>query len=149
MKNPYSMNDQTVLITGGGTGIGLGIARCMLEAGAEKVILVGRREDVLQEACKELGEKSSYLSQDISKLDEIPSFAQKVVSDHGQPTCLVHNAGVNCKKNIKNNYPVCACFTSLQKEPWCHAHDYYRTQHCDITNKFLWHLTLPSKATIR
>ena len=43
MKNPYSMNDQTVLITGGGTGIGLGIARCMLEAGAEKVILVGRR----------------------------------------------------------------------------------------------------------
>ena len=26
MINPYSMNDQTVLITGGGTGIGLGIA---------------------------------------------------------------------------------------------------------------------------
>ena len=92
------MNNQTVLITGGGTGIGLGIARCMLEAGAVKVILVGRREDVLQEACKELGEKSSYLSQDIAKLDEIPSFAQKVISDYGQPTCLVHNAGVNCKQ---------------------------------------------------
>ena len=98
MENPYSMKDQIVLITGGGTGIGLGIAKCMLEAGALKVILVGRREEVLQEACMELGEKSSYLSQDIAKLDEIPSFAQQVLSDHGQPTCLVHNAGINCKK---------------------------------------------------
>lgn len=98
MENPYSMKDQIVLITGGGTGIGLGIAKCMLDAGALKVILVGRREEVLQEACMELGEKSSYLSQDIAKLDEIPSFAQQVLSDHGQPTCLVHNAGINCKK---------------------------------------------------
>ena len=55
MENPYSMKDQIVLITGGGTGIGLGIAKCMLEAGALKVILVGRREEVLQEACMELG----------------------------------------------------------------------------------------------
>ena len=42
MENPYSMSGETVLITGGGTGIGLGIGRCMLAAGAEKAILVGR-----------------------------------------------------------------------------------------------------------
>ena len=41
MENPYSMSGETVLITGGGTGSGLGIGRCMLAAGAEKVILVG------------------------------------------------------------------------------------------------------------
>ena len=98
MDNPYSMKGQTVLITGGGTGIGLGIAKCMLQAGADKLILVGRREDVLKEAAESLGEKASYLSQDISKIDEISSFAKHVISKHGQPTCLVHNAGINCKK---------------------------------------------------
>lgn len=55
MENPYSMKGQTVLITGGGTGIGLGIAKCMLQAGADKLILVGRREDVLKEASESLG----------------------------------------------------------------------------------------------
>ena len=98
MENPYSMSGETVLITGGGTGIGLGIGRCMLAAGAEKVILVGRRETVLAEAVAELGERVSYLSQDIARVDEIPDFAQKILSDHGKPTCLVHNAGINCKK---------------------------------------------------
>ena len=98
MENPYSMSGETVLITGGGTGIGLGIGRCMLAAGAEKVILVGRRETVLAEAASELGERASYISQDIAKIEEIPNFAQRVISDHGEPTCLVHNAGINCKK---------------------------------------------------
>ena len=92
------MAGETALITGGGTGIGLGIARCMLNADAEKVILVGRREEVLAEAAAELGERASYLAQDIAKVDEIPAFADRVRADHGQPTCLVHNAGVNCKK---------------------------------------------------
>lgn len=96
--NPYSMTGQTVLITGGGTGIGLGTARCMLDAGAEKVIITGRREEVLSESAAELGERASYLAQDIAKIDEIPAFAEKVRADHGVPTCLVHNAGVNIKK---------------------------------------------------
>ena len=95
--NPYSMAGETALITGGGTGIGLGTAKCMLAAGAEKVILVGRREEVLAEAAAELGERAGYVAQDIAKIDEIPAFAEKVRAI-GQPTCLVHNAGVNCKK---------------------------------------------------
>ena len=97
-SNPYSMAGETALITGGGTGIGLGIANCMLEAGAEKVILVGRREEVVADAAAGLGERASYIAQDIAKIDEIPAFAEKVRANHGVPTCLVHNAGVNCKK---------------------------------------------------
>ena len=97
-SNPYSMAGETALITGGGTGIGLGIAKCMLEAGAEKVILVGRREEVVADAAAGLGERASYIAQDIAKIDEIPAFAEKVRANHGVPTCLVHNAGVNCKK---------------------------------------------------
>ena len=62
----YLMNDhvfdltgKTVLVTGGGTGLGLGIARTLIDAGG-KVIILGRREDVLKKACKKLGGQSSY-----------------------------------------------------------------------------------------
>ncbi|WP_349258560.1 SDR family NAD(P)-dependent oxidoreductase, partial [Aggregatilinea sp.] len=41
----FSLEHETALITGGGSGLGLGIARCFVEAGA-RVILVGRREEL-------------------------------------------------------------------------------------------------------
>ena len=96
--NPYSMAGERALITGGGTGIGLGIAKCMLKAGAEKVILVGRREEVLAKASAELDERACYMVQDIANITEIEDFSQRLVSEHGAPTCLVHNAGVNVRK---------------------------------------------------
>ncbi len=95
--SPFSLAGEVALITGGGTGIGLGIAKCMLAAGAEHVILAGRREDVLAEAAESLGERASHVVQDIAQIDEIPAFADRVRAV-AQPTCLVHNAGVNCKK---------------------------------------------------
>jgi NAD(P)-dependent dehydrogenase (short-subunit alcohol dehydrogenase family) len=43
----FSLDGQRALVTGGGTGIGAGIARRMLEEGAALVTIVGRRVDVL------------------------------------------------------------------------------------------------------
>lgn len=59
--SPFSLAGETALITGGGSGLGLGIARCFVMAGA-RVILVGRREDVLATACAELGATASMAS---------------------------------------------------------------------------------------
>jgi len=42
MKTPFSLKGEIALITGGGSGLGLGIATCFVEAGAQ-VVLVGRR----------------------------------------------------------------------------------------------------------
>lgn len=47
MANAFSLEGETALITGGGSGLGLGVAGCFVQAGA-RVILVGRRSDVLQ-----------------------------------------------------------------------------------------------------
>ena len=69
--NPYSLAGETAMITGGGTGIGLGIANCMLQAGAEKVILVGRREEVLAQAVAGLGDRACYAVQDIAQIAEM------------------------------------------------------------------------------
>ena len=96
--NPYKLTGEIALITGGGTGIGLGIAQCMLKAGAEKVILVGRREEVLAKAVTGLDDRACYAVQDISEVSEIENFRERVANEHGVPTCLVHNAGVNVRK---------------------------------------------------
>ena len=49
MKNPFSLKGETALITGGGTGLGFGIASSFVRAGA-RVVLVGRRAGVLEKA---------------------------------------------------------------------------------------------------
>lgn len=46
-EKAFDMTDKLVLITGGGTGLGLAMARCFIAAGA-RVVVTGRREDVLR-----------------------------------------------------------------------------------------------------
>lgn len=93
----FSLEGETALITGGGTGIGRAIASCMHAAGA-KVILVGRREPELQKAVGELGERAAYAVHDITALDSARDFIQSIVAAHGPITCLVNNAGIHMKK---------------------------------------------------
>ena len=49
-----SLSGQVALVTGGGTGIGKAIAQAMHKEGA-KIIIVGRKEEILKEAQAELG----------------------------------------------------------------------------------------------
>lgn len=98
MNQAFSLEGQTALITGGGTGIGLGIARCMIRSGA-RVVLVGRRESELSSACEELGPRSAFVSHDITMLDEASSLIDRAELAAGGPiTILVNNAGIHLKK---------------------------------------------------
>jgi len=97
MKNPFSLKGETALITGGGSGLGLGMARSFVAAGA-KVVLVGRRADVLQAAAKSLGKGASFAAHDITKLDEAKDFIQRVEKKSGAISILVNNAGIHLKK---------------------------------------------------
>jgi NADP-dependent 3-hydroxy acid dehydrogenase YdfG len=65
-NSPFSLTGETAIITGGGSGLGLGIARCFVQAGA-KVVLVGRRAEVLEQAAKELGESAFWDAHDITE----------------------------------------------------------------------------------
>ena len=66
------------LVTGGGTGIGFGCARRLLEHGAE-VLIVGRRDDVLQDALERLRKNSRHqCKQDHSKKDDIREYHDPV-----------------------------------------------------------------------
>lgn len=93
----FSLENQVALITGGGTGIGQAIARCMHEAGAT-VALVGRREEELARAVSELGERAHYFVHDITEMDRADELAERVASQLGPIDCLVNNAGKHLKK---------------------------------------------------
>jgi gluconate 5-dehydrogenase len=98
LDHPFDLTNETALITGGGTGIGLGIARCMVYSGA-RVVLVGRRAVQLVSACEELGPRSSFVAQDITRLDQADRLIAEAEKVAAAPiTILVNNAGIHLKK---------------------------------------------------
>ncbi|MFT7248141.1 MAG: NAD(P)-dependent dehydrogenase (short-subunit alcohol dehydrogenase family) [Algoriphagus sp.] len=95
--NKFSLEGKIALVTGGGTGIGLAITTCFVQAGAI-VIITGRREEVLKETANKLGRNVKYFVNDITELDSLPLLVDKIESDIGAIDILVNNAGVNQKK---------------------------------------------------
>lgn len=97
-RSPFDLSDQTALITGGGSGLGLAMARCFVAAGAQ-VVLVGRRESELKKACEEIGSGASMLVGDITQLKSAPILAEEAEHIGGPISILVNNAGVHLKKD--------------------------------------------------
>jgi NAD(P)-dependent dehydrogenase (short-subunit alcohol dehydrogenase family) len=96
-KNAFRLDGELALVTGGGTGLGLGICQAMSEAGA-RVVMTGRRMDVLKDACKQLGHAASYLQHDVGELSTIPALLKQVEERFGPLDILVNNAGNHLKK---------------------------------------------------
>ncbi len=85
------------MITGGGTGLGLAMARCFVAAGA-RVTIVGRRPEPLQAACRELGANAACVVADITNPAAVATLISEAEAKHGQLGILVNNAGVHLKK---------------------------------------------------
>jgi len=66
---PFSLKGESALIAGGGSSIGLAIARYMLSAGS-RVVIVGRRKALLQEDVKELSEGNAHVVHDVTQLEQ-------------------------------------------------------------------------------
>jgi NAD(P)-dependent dehydrogenase (short-subunit alcohol dehydrogenase family) len=94
-----SGGSKVAIVTGGGSGLGMGIAQKFCEAGI-KTIIVGRTLEKLQVAQKELGENCYVKTCDLSDLKTIPAFVQNIVSEFGRIDILVNNAGINQKKDF-------------------------------------------------
>ncbi|WP_111708973.1 SDR family NAD(P)-dependent oxidoreductase [Lutibacter citreus] len=92
----FSLENKIALITGGGTGIGLGIAKAYHEAGAT-VVITGRRKQVLKDAVAELGDNVHYRVNDITNKKEIPNLVKDIETNIGPIEVLINNAGIHYK----------------------------------------------------
>jgi len=97
----FSLSGKIVLITGGGAGIGFGISKAMIMAGA-KVVITGRREAVLKEAVASLGENAWYFKHDIRDKAKIPALVEQIEGEIGPIDILVNNAGIHLKKEAQD-----------------------------------------------
>ena len=86
-----------ILVTGGGTGLGRGVSRYLVEHGAE-VHIWGRRLNVLEEAAEEISQNrpgSCHIqSVDVRKADMVEQAVAEIW-EHGPLTGLINNAAAN------------------------------------------------------
>lgn len=93
----FSLAGQRALITGGSSGIGLGIARGMAAAGAA-LVLLGRREEALEEARASLADAPVHtVAYDVSDLDGIEPCVGRILDEVGPLDILVNSAGMPCR----------------------------------------------------
>lgn len=93
MKN---FKDKVIVITGGGTGIGLGYAKAFGKEGA-KIVISGRREKRLQEAVQfltDLGIDTKYKVADATSLEDTEALADFAWDAYGKVDVIVNNAGM-------------------------------------------------------
>jgi len=89
----------TILITGGATGIGFSLAEIFVNAGNE-VIICGRREDKLKEATNKLPQIHTKVC-DLSKEKERESLHNWVNSNFKNVNILINNAGIQRMVNFR------------------------------------------------
>lgn len=84
--------ERIAVVTGGGSGIGLAIARRLSQEGA-RVVITGRRQAVLDEAVAALGSNASGIVADVSKASSLEALYDEVQRRFGRIDILVANAG--------------------------------------------------------
>jgi uncharacterized oxidoreductase len=95
------LTDNTILITGGGSGIGRGLAEAFHALG-NKVIIAGRRQSVL-EATTDANPGMASVTLDINDPAAVQSFAAEVIELHPTLNVLINNAGIARQENLKDH----------------------------------------------
>jgi gluconate 5-dehydrogenase len=99
-NHSFDLSGKTAVITGGSRGLGFAIAEAFVKHGAT-VVITGRNEEQLAEACKALGQSCHYQVFDLNDLAGIPGFVKELENKYGQVEILVNNAGINMKKDLQ------------------------------------------------
>lgn len=100
MQKWYDLSGKTAVVTGGITGLGLAITRCLVSAGAKVIALSRTDEKKGNEILKEFGGKAVFYQFDITDTDHAQEIADRIQKEQGPVDILVNNAGNHCKKYI-------------------------------------------------
>ncbi len=97
-----TLKDKVVIVTGANSGIGLEITKEAISKGAK--VMIHCHPDSFEMAknlVQELGDNCACVSADLSKFDELENIINTTISKFGKIDCLVNNAGVFPRNDIK------------------------------------------------
>ncbi len=102
MHENFRLDGKVAVVTGGGRGIGRGIAIGLAECGADVVVMARRQEDVnaVAKEIEALGRRSIGMSVDVMDWDALPAGLDKVVEEMGGLDIMVNNAGGNLDRKM-------------------------------------------------
>ncbi len=83
-----------IVVTGGASGIGLGLCRRFIELGADQVVVADLNAEAAQSAAAELGDAASAVACDVSDEASVQSLIATVLGTAGHIDLFVANAGV-------------------------------------------------------
>lgn len=126
------LKGKNIVITGGGSGIGLAMAKKFVKEGAS-VIIVGRNENKLKDACCNLGPQSSYVVFDITQFNTYNDLFNTILSINPVINAFICNAGLSLHEggienvteegyqsqmdvNLKANYFLCKKLVEYYKQ---------------------------------
>jgi NAD(P)-dependent dehydrogenase (short-subunit alcohol dehydrogenase family) len=95
----FCLGGRTAVVTGGSSGIGLGMARALALGGARTIILA-RDPERLTEAATAIeadGGEAAWFSADLADRAAIAEAAEEITEAHGEPDILVNCAGINIR----------------------------------------------------
>jgi uncharacterized oxidoreductase len=86
------LSGNTILITGGGSGIGRGLAEALQREG-NQIVIAGRRKKMLEETVAANPEMQSAVL-DIQNADDVRRFAKEITVRFPSLNVLINNAGI-------------------------------------------------------
>ena len=97
MKDAFSVSDKNVFVTGGHSGIGLGISRAFAEMGAN-IMMMGRRKEegdaVALDIESEFGVKARFYAGDLTQDGDPARVIEEAFNEFGSIDVLVNNSGL-------------------------------------------------------
>ena len=96
MLESLSMEGKTVLVTGGGTGLGRAMCLAMPTAGAD-IVVSARRQNLIDETAtlvRALGRRALAIPTDVTDSAQVNRMVEQSVSEFGRIDVLVNNAGI-------------------------------------------------------
>ena len=96
MLEKLSLKNKTIVITGGGTGLGKEMCLAMARAGADLVIAAIRLEPIKEVAklVQDLGRRSLAITTDATNTSDVKTLFETTLTEFGKVDALFNNAGI-------------------------------------------------------